>query len=127
MINSLDEFKKKYGVSCVVNYDISDVHGYGLCYRSNSSRVERVRKERGRYITYPYIQPYSKLNTDYKMFIINNNKMYELECGNKKNSYHIKNEVNDINLNIFDEIFYISRNKHKDPVIINEDLYEIYE
>ena len=61
------------------------------------------------------------------MFIIHNNKMYELECGNKKNSYHIKNEVNDINLNIFDEIFYISRNKHKDPVIINEDLYVIYE
>lgn len=127
MINSLEDFKDKYKPACIVNYDIEDVHGYGLCYRTNSTRIERVRKDRGRYITYPYIQPYSELNSDYHMFIIRNNKMYELENGKEKNTYHIKEEITNINLDIFNDIFYISKQKHKDPVIINEDLYKIYE
>ncbi len=127
MINSLEEFKKEYKVAAVVNYDIEDVHGYALCYRTSSPRMERVRKDRGRYITYPQIQRYSELDTNYKLFIIRNNKMYELEKGNKENTYHIKEEVTNVNLKIFDDKFYISRNQHKDPKIIDEPIYTIYE
>ena len=127
MINSVEEFKAKYPKAAVVNYDIEDVHGYGLCYRTNGKAIERLRKDRGKYITYPKIQPYSELNTDYKIFIIRNNKMYELEQGKEKKTFHIKEEVTDVDLNMFDDIFYISKMKHKDPTIVNEDIYTIYE
>ena len=127
MINSVEEFKAKYPKAAVVNYDIEDVHGYGLCYRTNGRAIERLRKDRGKYITYPQIQPYSELNTDYKIFIIRNNKMYELEKGNKEKTFHIKEEVTDVDINMFDDIFYISKMKHKDPTIVNEDIYTIYE
>ena len=115
MINSLEEFKTKYPKAAVVNYDIEDVHGYGLCYRTNGRVVERLRKDRGKY------------NTDYKIFIIRNNKLFELEKGNEENTFHIKEEVTNVDINLFDDIFYISKMKHKDPTIINENIYRIYE
>ncbi|MBQ6285595.1 MAG: hypothetical protein IJK67_04725 [Bacilli bacterium] len=126
MISSIDEFKKKYPKSAIVNYDVAEVHGYGLCFKIRGT-IEKFRKDKGKYITYPQIQPYSKLTTDYKLFIIKNNKMYELENGNIENTYHIKNEIVNINLNIFTDIFYISKSKHKEPKIIDEPIYTIYE
>ena len=127
MINSIEEFIKEYPKSAIVNYDIEEIHSYGLCYKTGSGTIEKLRKDRGKYIKYPQIQPYSELNTDYKLFIIRNSKMYELERGNKENTYHIKNEVINVNLNIFTDIFYISKSKHKEPKIIDESIYSIYE
>lgn len=127
MINRIEEFKKEYPISAIINYDVEEVHGYGLCYKTKPGTVEKLRKDKGKYITYPQIQPYSKLTTDYKLFIIKNNRMYELESGNSENTYHIKSEVVNVDPNIFTDIFYISKNKHKEPKIIDEPIYTIYE
>ena len=130
MINSLEEFKKIYPKAAVVNYDIADLHGYGLTYRTNDVKrpIEKFRTYLGRYITYPQIQPYSKLNTDYKIFIIRNNKMYELEKGSKELTFHIKEEVTNVDLNIFTDKFYISKNKHeKSRNNEDEPIYRIEE
>ncbi len=129
MINTIEEFKERYKKAAVVNYDVAKKYGYGLTYRTGKVKhvIEKFRKYKNEYITYPQIQPYSELNTDYKIFIIINNKMYELEQGNEKNTFHIKGEVANVDINMFNDIFYISKMKHKDPTIINENIYRIYE
>lgn len=126
MINSIEEFRAKYPKAAVVNYDMENTFDYGLCYKTGPGTVEKLRKDRGKYITYPKIQPYSELNGDYKIFIIRNNKMCELEQGNSEHTFHIKGEVINVDIKIFDYI-YMSKSKHKDPRIINEDIYTIYE
>ena len=114
MINSIDQFNNKYKPSAVVNYDIANVHGYGLTYKTAPGTVEIFRKDNGKYLEYPNIQPYSRLDdTDYKIFIIKDNKMFELCNSEKDGVFKIKSEVTDIDINIFDDIFYISKLKHK--------------
>ncbi len=126
MINTIEEFKIKYPKAAIVNYDMENTFDCGLCYKTGPGIVERLRKDKGKYITYPKIQPYSELNTDYKIFIIRNNKMYELEQGNEKHTFHIKREITNVDISIFDDI-YLSKAKHKNPTIVNEDIYIIYE
>ena len=126
MINTLEEFKTKYPKAAVVNYDMENTFDYGLCYKTGPGTVEKLRKDRGKYITYPKIQPYSKLNTDYKILIIRNNKMYELEPGNEEHTFHIKCEVKNVDINMFNDIYMYKQN-HNDPKPINEDIYTIYE
>ena len=132
MINNLDEFIKSYPKAAIVNYDIADVHGYGLTFRTiykNKDKVEKFRTYNGKYIEYPNIQPYANLDSDnYNIFIIKNNKMYELDKGIENNTYIIKRELNDIDLNIFDSIFYMSKNKHKPSSNRNDEpIYTIVE
>ena len=129
MIDNIEQFNNKFPNSVVVNYDIANVHGYGLAYRTATGTVEIFRKDNGKYLEYPNIQPYSYLNnTNYKIFIIKNNKMFEL-CKTEKNErFKIKSEVTDININVFDDIFYSSKKTHKkaanrkdEPIYIIEE------
>ena len=115
MINSIEEFKNKYPKAAVVNYDIASLYGYGLTYRTSTDSVEMFRRiDSKKYITYPNIQPYSKLDgTNYEIFIIRNNKMYKLEKG-KANTFKIKKEILDVDTNIFDK-FYYNRKSHIKP------------
>ena len=54
--------------------------------------------------------------------------MYELEKGKEKETFVIKREVDDVNLNIFDNIFYISKNKHEKSANRREEpIYTIVE
>ena len=120
MIESLEEFNNKYNKAVIVNYDMENVFDYGVTYRNTVNSLERFRKYKGKYITYPYIQPYLKLeNNDYSLFIIRNNKMYKLKKGNKESTYKIDTEIN-IDTNIFDDIFY-RKQLHKDPVNMNDE------
>ncbi len=129
MINSIEQFNDKYKKSAVVNYDIADVHGYGLTYKTAPGTVEIFRKDNGKYLEYPNIQPYSRLeNTDYKLFIIKDNKIFELCKGEKDGVFKIKSEATDIDINIFRDIFYLSKTKHKqsanrkdEPIYIIEE------
>ena len=127
MINSIEEFSKKFNNSVIVNYDIADVFDYGLAYRMKTKRLERFRKDKGKYIVYPYIQPYLYLNDDnYSLFIILNNKMFKLKKGSREKTYNIENEV-PVNLNIFNDIFY-NKSKIKDPANRNDEpIYMIEE
>ncbi len=112
-------------MAAVVNYDIAALHRYGLTYRTNDVKrpIEKFRTYLGRYITYPQIQPYSKLNTDYKIFIIRNNKMYELEKGSKELTFQIKEEVTNVDLNIFTDKFYISKSNMKNLATMKMNLF----
>ncbi len=66
MIKSLEEFNNKYNQAVIVNYDMEVVFDYGVTYRNKTDSLERFRKCKGKYITYPYIQPYLKLeDNDY--------------------------------------------------------------
>ena len=114
MIDSLEMFKEKYDKAVIVNYDMEDVFDCGLTYRITVNSLERFRKDKGKYIRYPYIQPYLSLNgNEYSLFIIKNNKMFKLEKGSKNNTYKIEKEIN-IDLNIFNDKFY-NKGKIKNP------------
>ena len=127
MINSMDEFIKEHGRAVIVNYDIAEKFGYGKTYRVSKEIVEKFRKDyKGNYIKYPFIQPYLKLNdfSSYELFIIHNNKIYQLEKGNDK-SYKIFKELDNIAFDIsLDDVFY---RVAKDPVIVKEDLFTVVE
>ena len=129
MINTIEEFKNIHQKADIVNYDIEKIFGFGMTYRTTTGSVEIFRKVNGKYIKYPYIQPYLKLDDDssYELFIIYNSKMYQLEKGINNNTYKIKKEITDINSNINkDDVFYDVK-KRIEPKIINEELYVIEE
>ena len=92
MINTIEEFKNIHPKAVIVNYDIADQFGFGMSYRTTTGSVELFRKVNGKYIKYPYIQPYLNLDNDslYELFIIYNSKMYQLEKGINNNTYKIK-------------------------------------
>ena len=132
MINNIDDFISAYPKAAIVNYDIARVHGYGLTFRTtytNKEKVEKFRVDNGKYLEYPYIQPYSTLDGDnYNIFFIRNNQMFELEKGKENNTFTIKRIMNDIDINMFDSIFYMSKNKHKKSANRpNEPIYRIVE
>ena len=84
-------------------------------------------KEKGRYLKYPQIQPYLKLNdrSAYELFILHNGKMYELEKIDE--NYHIKREITGINPNLYrDDVFYRTDNLDK-PRIQDEPILIIKE
>ena len=128
MINNIDDFIKEHPTSILVNYDIANKFDYGITYRTQTKTTEKFRKDNhGKHISYPYIQPYLKLNeiSNYELFIIHNGKVYELEKGNSTNSYKIKKEITNINYDISDDdIFY---HKAKEPIIVNEPICIIEE
>ena len=132
MINTIKEFSEKHPYADIVNYDAAELFDdYGLTYRTDVKSLEKFRMVRGKYIEYPYIQPYLTLSdkSNYELFIIHNHKMYQLEKGTKENTYKIKKEIEDINPNIYkDDVFYGEGcNKKIEPRIINEELYIIEE
>ena len=126
MINNMDEFIKEHNKAVIVNYDIVDKFDCGKIFRTSNGTVEDFRKYRGKYIKYPYIQPYLTLidSSSYELFIIRNKKVFQLELGSN-NSYKISRELNNINFKIWDDdVFY---KKGKIPKIVNEELWIIEE
>lgn len=129
MINTIKEFAIKHPKAVIVNYDIAGKFDddSGRTYRTSTGKLEYFRKENGRYLKYPQIQPYLNLNDSsaYELFILHNGKMYELEKIDE--NYHIKREVEDINPNIYmDDVFYDKKNLHK-PRIQDEPILIIKE
>ena len=104
MIDSYETFYKLYNPASIVNYDMEKYYGFGLTYKTGPNTLEKFRKYDGNYISFPSIQPYSKLTGNYNMFIIKDNKMYKLKIGSKDNTYSIDREI-DIDLSIFDKFF----------------------
>lgn len=126
MINNMDEFIKEHNKAVIVNYDIVDKFDCGKTFRTSTKTTEEFRKHKGKYIDYPYIQPYLTLSDSslYELFIIKNKKVFQLELGSN-NSYKISRELNNINFDIWDDdVFY---KKGKIPKIVNEDLWIIEE
>lgn len=129
MINTIKEFALKHPKAIIVNYDIAGTFDddSGRTYRTTTKTLEYFRKENGKYLKYPQIQPYLKLNenSSYELFILNNHKMFQLE--NINGNYHIKQEIEDINPNIYmDDVFYDKKNLHK-PRIQDEPILIIKE
>lgn len=125
MINTIEEFSKEHPKAVIVNYNIAEKFDYGLTYRTSCFSLEKFRKNKGKYIKYPLIQPYLKLskNSNYELFILLNNKAYELESYN--NNYRIKRELTNINPNLFmDEVFF---KKAHEPKIMDEEILLIEE
>ena len=126
MINTIKEFTLKHPKAIIVNYDIAGTFDddSGRTYRTTTKTLEYFRKENGKYLKYPQIQPYLKLNenSSYELFILNDHKMYQLE--NINGNYHIKQQIEDINPNIYmDDVFYDKKNLHKpriqeEPILI---------
>ena len=126
MINTIKEFTLKHPKAIIVNYDIAGTFDddSGRTYRTTTETLEYFRKENGKYLKYPQIQPYLKLNenSSYELFILNNHKMFQLE--NIDGNYHIKQQIEDINPNIYmDDVFYDKKNLHKpriqeEPILI---------
>ena len=114
MINNMNEFIKEHPHAVIVNYDIADKFECGKTYRTSTNKTEEFRKDKkGKYLEYPYIQPYLSLK-----------KIYQLEWWNS-NSYKIKKEITNINFDIwYDDVFYA---KGKNPTIVNEDIWIIEE
>lgn len=126
MINSMNDFINKHPNAVIVNYDIADKFDCGKTFRTSTKKVEDFRKYRGKYIKYPYIQPYLTLSdsSSYELFIIRNKKVFQLELGSN-NSYKISRELNNINFDIWDDdVFY---KKGNTPKIVNEELWIIEE
>ena len=123
MINNMEEFIEAHPKAVLVNYDIAKKFDYGEAFRTTRRTIEQFRKDNHRkYIEYPYIQPYLKLNelSEYELFIIHDNKVYELAKGSEENSFKITREVDNINFNIGDDdVFYC---KPRPPRIINEPI-----
>lgn len=129
MINTIKEFAIKHPQAVIVNYDIAGTFDddSGRTYRTSKGSLEYFRKENGRYLKYPQIQPYLKLNdsSTYELFILHNHKMYELEKIGE--NYHIKREVADINPKIYmDDVFY-DKKRLSQPRIQDEPILVIKE
>ena len=92
-----------------------------------TENLEFFRKENGKYLKYPQIQPYLKLseNSGYNLFILYNHKMFELE--KIDGNYHIKREIEDINPSLYmDDVFYDKKNLSQ-PRIQDEEILIIKE
>ena len=129
MINTIKEFAVKYPKAVIVNYDIAGTFDdeSGRTYRTTTENLEYFRKENGKYLKYPQIQPYLKLSedVDYKLFILYNHKMFELEKIDE--NYHIKQEIVDINPELYmDDVFYDKKNLSQ-PRIQDEEILIIKE
>ena len=129
MINTIKDFIVKYPKAVIVNYDIAGKFDddSGRTYRTSTNHLEYFRKENGKYLKYPQIQPYLKLseNADYKLFILYNHKMFELEKIDE--NYHIKQEIVDINPQLYmDDVFYDKKNLRQ-PRIQDEEILIIKE
>lgn len=129
MINTIKEFAVKYPKAVIVNYDIAGTFDdeSGRTYRTSADNLEYFRKENGKYLKYPQIQPYLKLseNADYNLFILYNHKMFELE--KIDGNYHIKREIEDINPSLYmDDVFYDKKNLRQ-PRIQDEEILIIKE
>lgn len=129
MINTIKDFIVKYPKAVIVNYDIAGKFDddSGRTYRTSTNHLEYFRKENGKYLKYPQIQPYLKLseNSDYKLFILYNHKMFELEKIDE--NYHIKQEIVDINPELYmDDVFYDKKNLSQ-PRIQDEEILIIKE
>ena len=129
MINTIKDFIVKYKKAVIVNYDIAGKFDddSGRTYRTSTNHLEYFRKENGKYLKYPQIQPYLKLseNEDYKIFILYNQKMFELEKIDE--NYHIKQEIVDINPELYmDDVFYDKKNLSQ-PRIQDEEILIIKE
>ena len=73
MINNMNEFIKEHPHAVIVNYDIADKFECGKTYRTSTNKTEEFRKDKkGKYLEYPYIQPYLSLSdlSSYELFII---------------------------------------------------------
>ena len=129
MINTIKEFAVKYPKAVIVNYDIAGTFDdeSGRTYRTTTENLESFRKENGKYLKYPQIQPYLKLseNSGYNLFILYNHKMFELEKIDE--NYHIKQEIVDINPELYmDDVFYDKKNLSQ-PRIQDEEILIIKE
>lgn len=129
MINTIKEFAVKYPKAVIVNYDIAGTFDdeSGRTYRTTTENLEFFRKENGKYLKYPQIQPYLKLseNSGYNLFILYNHKMFELEKIDE--NYHIKQEIVDINPELYmDDVFYDKKNLSQ-PRIQDEEILIIKE
>ena len=129
MINTIKEFAVKYPKAVIVNYDIAGTFDddSGRTYRTSTNHLEYFRKENGKYLKYPQIQPYLKLseNSGYNLFILYNHKMFELEKIDE--NYHIKQEIVDINPELYmDDVFYDKKNLSQ-PRIQDEEILIIKE
>ena len=129
MINTIKDFIVKYPKAVIVNYDIAGKFDddSGRTYRTSTNHLEYFRKENGKYLKYPQIQPYLNLseNADYKLFILYNHKMFELEKIDE--NYHIKQEIVDINPELYmDDVFYDKKNLSQ-PRIQDEEILIIKE
>ena len=137
MINNMDEFSKLYNKAIIVNYDFADVMEYGLVYRTskhftNNKSMEKIAKENGKYITYPYIQQFQKgEDSNLEIFIIHNHKTYRIERIEKFNStsnYKIVEEMINVNQNFYNDIIFIEMYKEaRNPKRINEPILIIEE
>ena len=129
MINTIKDFIVKYPKAVIVNYDIAGKFDddSGRTYRTSTNHLEYFRKENGKYLKYPQIQPYLKLseNSGYNLFILYNHKMFELEKIDE--NYHIKQEIVDINPELYmDDVFYDKKNLSQ-PRIQDEEILIIKE
>ena len=129
MINTIKEFAVIYPKAVIVNYDIAGTFDdeSGRTYRTTTENLEYFRKENGKYLKYPQIQPYLKLreDVDYKLFILYNHKVFELEKIDE--NYHIKREIEDINPSLYmDDVFYDKKNLRQ-PRIQDEEILIIKE
>ena len=129
MINTIKEFAVKYPKAVIVNYDIAGTFDdeSGRTYRTTTENLEYFRKENGKYLKYPQIQPYLKLseNSGYNLFILYNHKMFELEKIDE--NYHIKRKIEDINPSLYmDDVFYDKKNLSQ-PRIQDEEILIIKE
>ena len=129
MINTIKEFAVIYPKAVIVNYDIAGTFDdeSGRTYRTTTENLEYFRKEKGKYLKYPQIQPYLELseNSDYNLFILYNHKMFELE--KIDGNYHIKRKIEDINPSLYmDDVFYDKKNLRQ-PRIQDEEILIIKE
>lgn len=131
MINTIEEFVKEHPNADIVNYDIAEIikEECGMVYRTSTEETELFRKDKGKYIKYPYIQPYTELgdNSRIELFIIKNHKMYELERGEGK-TFKIKREVENINPDIYKDFVFINRQRNQRRTSSNrasEDIWRI--
>lgn len=71
MINTIKEFAIEHPSAVIVNYDIAGTFDddSGRTYRTSKESLEYFRKEKGKYLKYPQIQPYLKLSdgSDYEL------------------------------------------------------------
>ena len=120
MINNMDEFCKLHSKAIIVNYDFADVIEYGLVYRTrkhftDKRSMEKIAKENGKYITYPYIQQFQKgEDSDLEMFIIYGHKTYRIERIDKFNpssNYKIVEEMVNVNPDFYNDIIFTNMYK----------------
>ncbi len=132
MIKSINEFSKEHKLAVIVNYDFSKIFDYGLVYRTSTDHVEKIRKNNGKYIQYPYIQQFKKgRDSKVEVFILYDGKMYLVDRINDddNSNYKIVKEITNISPDLYkDGIFYENYFKATDAVIVNnEPLLKIIE